>query len=65
MPMILETSVQAQFLVPMAISLAFGILFATGITLLLIPCLYLALEDVRKLIGLAPTHAEHHVKTEI
>ena len=64
MPMILETSVQAQFLVPMAISLAFGILFATVITLLLIPSLYLVLEDARQLIGLAPAHAAHHIKTE-
>ncbi len=46
MPMILETSVQARFLIPMAISLGFGILFATGITLLVIPCLYLILEDL-------------------
>ena len=61
-PMILETSVQAQFLVPMAISLAFGILFATGITLLLIPTLYMVLEDCRGLIGLSPSHAEHHVE---
>lgn len=45
-PMILETSVQAQFLIPMAISLGFGILFATGITLLLVPALYMVLEDV-------------------
>ena len=37
MPMILETSRQARFLIPMAISLGFGILFATGIKLLLIP----------------------------
>ena len=59
MPMILERSVQAQFLVPMAISLAFGILFATGITLVLIPSLYLVLEDVRQLCGLKPTHADH------
>ncbi len=51
MPMILETSRQARFLIPMAISLGFGILFATGITLLLIPVLYLILEDVRKLFG--------------
>ncbi len=64
MPMILETSVQAQFLVPMAISLAFGILFATGITLVLIPAFYLVLEDGRKLIGLAPTHAVRHVEPE-
>jgi multidrug efflux pump subunit AcrB len=58
MPMILERSVQAQFLIPMAISLGFGILFATGITLILIPALYLALEDVRRLLGLRPGHAD-------
>jgi len=58
MPMILETSVQAQFLIPMAISLAFGILFATGITLLLIPALYLVLEDLRGLFGLPPSHSD-------
>jgi hypothetical protein len=57
--MILERSVQAQFLIPMAISLGFGILFATGITLLLIPTLYLALEDIRRLIGLRNAHADH------
>lgn len=50
-PMILERSVQAQFLIPMAISLGFGILFATGITLVIIPALYLALEDCRRLLG--------------
>ncbi len=59
MPMILETSVQAQFLIPMAISLGFGILFATGITLLLIPALYMVLEDVRNLLGLREEHANH------
>ncbi|MCK5794372.1 MAG: efflux RND transporter permease subunit, partial [Anaerolineales bacterium] len=51
MPMILETSVQAQFLVPMAISLGFGIMFGTGIILLLIPALYMILEDIRGLFG--------------
>ncbi len=45
MPMIFETSRQARFLIPMAISLGFGILFATGITLIMVPCLYLILED--------------------
>jgi multidrug efflux pump subunit AcrB len=44
-PMILETSVQARFLIPMAISLAFGVLFATVIILLLVPAFYLVLED--------------------
>jgi multidrug efflux pump subunit AcrB len=47
-PMILETSVQAQFLIPMAISLGFGVLFATGIILLLVPALYLLIEDFGK-----------------
>ncbi len=51
MPMILETDVQAKFLVPMAVSLAFGILFATVITLYLVPGIYLILEDVRNLGG--------------
>ena len=48
-PMILETSRQARFLIPMAISLGFGILFATGITLLLIPSLTVILEDIGRL----------------
>ncbi|HIJ74411.1 MAG TPA: efflux RND transporter permease subunit [Candidatus Hydrogenedentes bacterium] len=46
-PMIFETSLQAQMMVPMAISLGFGIVFATLITLLLVPCLYLVVEDVK------------------
>jgi multidrug efflux pump subunit AcrB len=59
MPMILETSVQAQFLIPMAISLGFGIMFATGITLLLVPTLYMILEDFRKLVGLTELKIEN------
>jgi len=51
-PMILETSVQARFLIPMAISLGFGVLFATGVILVLVPSLYLIVEDVRGLLGL-------------
>ncbi|WP_321495375.1 efflux RND transporter permease subunit [uncultured Desulfobacter sp.] len=46
-PIITETSRQAKFLIPMAISLGFGILFATLITLGLVPCLYLILEDIK------------------
>jgi len=49
LPMLLETDLQAKFLIPMAISLAFGILFATGITLILVPSLYLVLDDVKRL----------------
>lgn len=47
-PMLLERTVQAQDMIPMAISLAFGIVFATVITLLLLPCLYLMLDDVNR-----------------
>lgn len=50
-PMIFETSRQARFLIPMAISLGFGIVFATVITLLLVPCLYMVLEDIKSLFG--------------
>ena len=46
MPIMLETSFQAQFVIPMAISLSFGILFATVITLFLIPSLYLLQQDL-------------------
>jgi len=45
MPMLLETSRQAQFMVPMAISLGFGIMFATVITLILVPSFYLIEKD--------------------
>lgn len=45
-PIILETSVQAYQLIPMAISLGFGIVFATAIILVIVPCLYMILEDV-------------------
>ena len=49
MPLIFEQSLQAQYIIPMAISLGFGILFATGIILVLVPCLYMILEDTREL----------------
>ena len=46
-PMMLEKSLQARFLIPMAVSLAFGVLFATIITLILVPALYMILEDFK------------------
>ena len=42
-----EVSAQAKIVIPMAVSLAFGVLFATIVTLVLIPCLYLIIEDVK------------------
>jgi len=46
-PLLFEQSTQAQFLIPMAVSLAFGIMFATCLTLFLVPIHYLVLEDVK------------------
>jgi multidrug efflux pump subunit AcrB len=51
-PMIFETSRQARFLIPMAISLGFGIIFATLITLVLVPSFYMIVEDFKNLIGI-------------
>ncbi len=51
-PMIFETSMQARIMIPMAISLGYGLVFATLIILILIPCLYLIIEDIRRLFGL-------------
>ena len=49
MPLMFDNSLQAQFLIPMAVSLAYGVLFATGITLFLIPCVLLTADDVGNL----------------
>jgi hypothetical protein len=61
-PIMLLRSVQARFISPMAISLRFGVLFATLITLFLIPCLYMMLDDaagiafrIRERFGIAGT----------
>lgn len=51
MPLIFEDSLHAQYIIPMAISLGFGILFATAIILVLVPCLYLILEDIQKTLA--------------
>ena len=57
-PLMAERSFQAQFLVPMAVSLAFGVVFATFITLILVPTAYLILDDftrgARRLLGRPP-----------
>ncbi|QFI37961.1 efflux RND transporter permease subunit [Moritella marina ATCC 15381] len=45
-PIMSETGLQAQFLIPMAISLAFGVLFATLVSLLLVPAVYLVIQDI-------------------
>ena len=63
-PMIFETSRQARFMIPMAISLGFGILFATAIMLVLIPCLYVVAEDVLGLFTAVDTPSPAKVANE-
>ena len=48
-PLIFDPSIQAKFLIPMAVSLAFGVLFATGVTLFLVPCAVLAGDDLSRI----------------
>ena len=50
-PMIFETSRQARFLIPMALSLGFGIVFATLITLILVPAFYMIVDDLKRVVG--------------
>lgn len=68
-PIMLESSRQARFMIPMAISLGFGILFATLITLILVPCFYLIIEDVKtgkaaRLNRKHPLEMTDHAKSE-
>ena len=62
-PMIFETSLQARFLIPVAVSLGYGIVFATAITLILVPCLYRILVDLKGLIG--ATGEEERVSRQV
>ncbi len=48
LPIMFESSLQAKFVIPMAVALGFAVLFATVITLILVPCLYLILQDLGK-----------------
>jgi multidrug efflux pump subunit AcrB len=57
-PLIMDKSTQAQFLIPMAISLGFGILYATFLSLLLVPVGYRILEDVRSFLTGRPPDGE-------
>ena len=51
LPIMFETSLQARFVIPMAVALGFAVLFATVVTLILVPCLYMTLEDTKKRFG--------------
>jgi len=49
LPLMMDRSLQAQFLIPMAVSLAFGVMFATAVTLYLVPCALLVADDLARL----------------
>lgn len=49
LPILFESSLQARFVIPMAVALGFAVLYATLITLILVPCLYLILDDMKRL----------------
>ncbi len=63
-PLAFFASGQAKFLSPMAVSILFGIAFSTGLTLFVIPCLYVILEDLKEVVGLGGpqggAHAAEH-----
>ena len=61
-PLLLEKSLQAKFLIPMATSLAFGVIFATFITLVLIPVVYSLLTDFKARLGMKEDYAEVDVE---
>ncbi|KZN68219.1 hypothetical protein N473_07280 [Pseudoalteromonas luteoviolacea CPMOR-1] len=50
-PIMFESSLQAQFVIPTAISLSFSVLFATIVTLIMVPCLYVVLEDIKGIMN--------------
>ena len=50
-PLMLEKELQAQFLIPMAVSLAFGVMFATFVSLLIVPSLYVILDDMARIVS--------------
>ncbi|MCO6044292.1 efflux RND transporter permease subunit [Aeoliella sp. ICT_H6.2] len=52
-PLLMDNSLQAQFLIPMAASLAYGVMFATLVSLFLIPCAILGAQDVRRAMAAA------------
>ncbi|TMP28537.1 acriflavin resistance protein [Pseudoalteromonas rubra] len=59
-PIMFESSLQAQFVIPTAISLSFSVVFATAVTLLMVPCLYVMLEDLKQIFTSYKPAAKAH-----
>lgn len=64
MPLLFEKAVQAQFLIPMAVSLGFGILFATLITLIMVPVNIMLLEDLKSWFGVRTSSESANVEKD-
>lgn len=65
MPLLFEKSTQAQFLKPMAISLGFGIIFATLLTLILVPINYMVIDDIKRLFSKKGLMDQVHKANEV
>jgi multidrug efflux pump subunit AcrB len=63
-PLLLEQSPQAQMLIPMAVSLAFGVMFGTFITLILVPVIYYSQEDIKRVFKRMISKEESEVELE-
>jgi multidrug efflux pump subunit AcrB len=61
LPLLFETSLQAQFLIPMAVSISFGLAFATFLVLLLVPTLLAGLESLQLRLRGEPVAVEKEV----
>lgn len=61
LPMLFETSFQAKFLIPMAVTISFGLLFSTALTLLIVPSINMIFFDVLGLLGVAPLPEEDRI----
>lgn len=64
-PLMFETSFQAKFLIPMAVTLTFGLVFATGLTLVLVPCLNMIREDILSFVAASKKNAIQASKSVI
>lgn len=64
MPLIYEKSTTSQFLIPMAVSLGYGILLSTAITLFLVPVCYMILEDIKGLFRIVWPPRKDEVEAE-
>jgi hypothetical protein len=64
-PMVFESSRQARFMIPMAVSLGYGVAFATAITLVLVPSLYLLVEDARTAVTWVASRRREKVDPDV